>query len=86
MIVTLGGRFGGYGFYLLKGKPVFLYNFMDLERFRWESSDALAAGKHTLVFDFKYNGPASAKGEPASSQWTARRLRGSRLRTPFRSS
>src|SRR5262245_34618236 len=34
MIVTLGGRFGGYGFYLLKGKPVFLYNFVDLERFR----------------------------------------------------
>src|SRR5262249_47495883 len=25
MIVTQGGRFGGYGFYLLKGKPVFLY-------------------------------------------------------------
>ncbi len=24
MIVTQGGRFGGYGFYLLKGKPVFL--------------------------------------------------------------
>ena len=23
MIVTLGGRFGGYGLYLLKGKPVF---------------------------------------------------------------
>ena len=26
MIVTLGGRFGGYGLYLLKGKPVFVYN------------------------------------------------------------
>ena len=23
MILTSGGRFGGYGFYLLKGKPVF---------------------------------------------------------------
>ncbi len=33
MIVTEGGRFGGYGLYLLKGKPVFLYNFLDLERF-----------------------------------------------------
>ena len=36
MIVTLGGRFGGYGLYLLKGKPVFVYNLLDLERFRWE--------------------------------------------------
>ena len=57
MLATLGGRFGGYGFYLLKGKPVFLYNFLDLERFRWEGQQALAPGKHTLVFDFKYDGP-----------------------------
>jgi arylsulfatase len=30
MIVTDGGRFGGYGLYVLKGKPVFVYNFFDL--------------------------------------------------------
>jgi arylsulfatase len=62
MIATLGGRFGGYGLFLLKGKPVFVYNFLDLERFRWEGKDALAPGKHTLVFDFKYDGPGPAKG------------------------
>ena len=56
MIVTQGGRFGGYGFYLLKGKPVFLYNFFDVQRTRWEGSDALSPGKHTLEFDFKYDG------------------------------
>jgi arylsulfatase len=62
MVVTTGGKFAGYGLYLLKGKPVFLYNFMDLERFRWEGSDALAPGKHTIVFDFKSDGPGMAKG------------------------
>ncbi|WP_375781189.1 arylsulfatase [Bradyrhizobium sp. ma5] len=62
MIVTLGGRFGGYGLYLLKGKPVFVYNFADLERFRWEGKDALTPGKHTIVFDFKYDGPGFGKG------------------------
>ena len=62
MIVTDGGRFGGYGLYLLKGKPVFLYNFLALERFRWEGKDALTPGKHTIVFDFKYDGPGMAKG------------------------
>jgi Sulfatase len=62
MLATLGGRFGGYGLYLLKGKPVFLYNFLDLERFRWEGQQALAPGKHTLVFDFKYDGPGFGKG------------------------
>jgi arylsulfatase A-like enzyme len=62
MIVTLGGRFGGYGLYLLKGKPVFTYNGLDLKRFRWEGKTALKPGKHTLVFDFKYDGPGFGKG------------------------
>ncbi len=56
MIVTQGGRFGGYGFYLLKGKPVFLWNLVDLKRLRWEGPEALTPGKHTLEFDFKYDG------------------------------
>jgi len=56
MLVTQGGRFGGYGFYLLKGKPVFLYNFVDVQRTRWEGPDALPPGKHTVEFDFKYDG------------------------------
>jgi len=56
MIVTQGGRFGGYGFYLLKGKPVFVWNFFNLKRTRWEGPEALSPGKHTLEFDFKYSG------------------------------
>jgi arylsulfatase len=56
MILTSGGRFGGYGFYLLKGKPVFLWNMVDLNRIKWEGPDALAPGRHVLTFDFKYEG------------------------------
>ncbi len=44
-----------------RGRPVFVYNFLDLERFRWRGP-ALSAGKHTIVFDFKYDGPGPAKG------------------------
>jgi arylsulfatase len=62
MIATLGGRFGGYGLYLLKGKPVFLYNLLALARFRWEGQDALSSGKHTISFDFTYDGPGAGKG------------------------
>jgi arylsulfatase len=62
MLNTLGGRFGGYGLYLLKGKPVFTYNLLALERFRWEGPQALMPGKHTIVFDFKYDGPGLGKG------------------------
>ncbi len=56
VIVTEGGRFGGYGMYLLKGKPVFLWNLLDLKRVRWEGTETLAAGKHTIEYDFKYDG------------------------------
>ena len=62
MLVTQGGRFGGYGLYLLKGKPVFLYNLLALEKFRWEGQDALTPGKHTIVFTFKYDGGGPGKG------------------------
>jgi hypothetical protein len=42
---------------LLKdGKPVFLWNLVDLERIKWEGTEALAPGKHTVEFDFKYDG------------------------------
>lgn len=70
MIATMGGRFGGYALYLLKGKPVFVYNLLDLKRTRWEGGvgaedwlgRSLKAGKHTLAFDFKYDGPGLGKG------------------------
>jgi arylsulfatase len=56
MIVTQGGRFGGYGFYLLKSRPVFVWNLFDLKRVRWEGQTPLAAGNHTVEFDYKYDG------------------------------
>jgi arylsulfatase A-like enzyme len=49
-------------FHIGRGRPVFVYNFLDLERFRWEGLSSLDAGKHTIVFDFKYDGPGPAKG------------------------
>lgn len=55
IILTSGGRFAGYGFYLLKNKPVFLWNLIDLKRVKWEGP-ALAPGRHIIEFDFKYDG------------------------------
>jgi arylsulfatase A-like enzyme len=70
MIATMGGRFGGYALYLLKGKPVFVYNLLNLKRYRWEGGvgakdwlgRSLKPGKHTIVFEFKYDGPGFGKG------------------------
>jgi arylsulfatase A-like enzyme len=59
MLITQGGRFGGYGFYVLKNKPVFTWNLVDLKRVRWEGPE-LTPGKHLLEFDFKYAGMGAA--------------------------
>src|SRR4029078_604726 len=68
MIVTQGGRFGGYGLFLSKGvaglrrcKTVFLYNLLNLKRTIWAGPE-LSGGKHTIVFDFKSDGPGLGKG------------------------
>jgi arylsulfatase len=68
MIVTQGGRFGGYGLFLSKGefgvgrgKVVFLYNLLDLKRVTWEGPE-LEPGKHTIVFDYKLDGNSIGNG------------------------
>jgi arylsulfatase len=62
MLVTDGGRYGGYGFYLLKGKPVFTWNLIQLDIVKWQGKEALSPGKHRLEFDWKYDGPGLGKG------------------------
>jgi len=56
MMLTSGGRFGGYGFYLLKGVPVWTWNMVDLERIQWKGTAPLAPGRHTVAFSFTYDG------------------------------
>lgn len=67
MIVTEGGRFGGYGLFLSKGvagirrgKPVFIHNLLNLKRTVWAGPE-LDAGKHTIVFDYKPDEPGLGK-------------------------
>jgi arylsulfatase len=55
MIYNEGGRFFGYGLYLLKGRPTYTDNLLGLKRTKWQGP-ALSAGKHTIEFDFKYDG------------------------------
>ena len=41
---------------------MFTWNLLDLERVNWKGEASLAPGKHTLVFDWKYDGPGMGKG------------------------
>jgi len=62
VIVCQGGRFGGFSFYVKGGKPTFGYNYLGQESYSVTSSQALKPGKHTLVYDFKYDGDGRGKG------------------------
>ena len=64
VIITQGGRFGGWGLLLMDGKPEFDYAFSNHKehKYRVGAKDKLAAGKHTIKFDFQYEGRGYGKG------------------------
>jgi arylsulfatase len=64
VLVTQGGRFAGYALYLKDGKPTFTINLIGVDRPKWQAADALAPGKHVVVFDWKMDaqGLAVARG------------------------
>lgn len=62
MIVTHGGLTGGYGLYLQDGKPTFVYNYLDLDRYTVVGKDPLPKGKVKLVADFAYDGGGLGMG------------------------
>ncbi|MGH7787161.1 MAG: sulfatase-like hydrolase/transferase [Candidatus Binatia bacterium] len=66
MLVTQGGRFSGWGLYVLNGKPVFCYNLAGVERYCATGTDALTPGTHNVALDFKYDGPGLGKGGTAT--------------------
>jgi len=62
VILTQGGRFGGWSLYMKKGKPEFTYNFLGLERFVVAGSEKLGKGPFEVKFDFIYDGDGYGKG------------------------
>jgi len=63
VLVTQGGRFGGWGLLLRDGKPEFDYAYSNQQqhKYRVASIAKLAAGAHTIKFDFTYDGPGFGK-------------------------
>jgi arylsulfatase len=64
VLITQGGRFGGWGLLLTDGRPEFAYAFSNQgqHKYRVTSGDKLGAGHHTLKFAFDYDGPGYGKG------------------------
>ncbi len=66
VILTQGGRFGGWSLYMKDGKLEYTYNFLGLSRDTVASPKPLAAGKATVVLDFAYDGDGLGKGGVAT--------------------
>lgn len=62
VIVCQGGDFGGWTFYMMDGKPSYTYNWVGLEIYTITSTQKIAAGKHTLKFDFAHEGGRGGGG------------------------
>lgn len=62
VLLTQGGRFCGWGLYVLKGVPKFHYNVVGVTRYDVAGKEALKPGKHTIALDFKYDGGGLGKG------------------------
>jgi arylsulfatase len=62
VLVAAGGNVGGYALFVKDGMPIYEYNYFTVERFKVAGKDALTPGKHTLRFEFKYDGGGVGKG------------------------
>ena len=62
IIIAQGGSFGGWAFYVKDGIAAYDYNFLGMERYTVAASQKLTPGKHTILFDFAYDGGGIGKG------------------------
>ena len=62
IIISQGGAFAGWSFYLHDGKPKYCHNLAGLMRFYVEADTAVPAGTHQVRMEFAYDGGGLAKG------------------------
>jgi arylsulfatase len=88
VLITQGGRFSGWGLYVVEGKPVFHYNLAGVSRYEVMGSEPLQPGKHTIEVSFKYDGGGLGKGGTATMMVDGAKIAEGRIeRTlPFRMS
>jgi arylsulfatase A-like enzyme len=66
VLVTHGGRFGGYAFFVQAGRLHFVYNYLNQDRSTIDSTAAIPAGKVTLGYEFAYDGGGLGRGGTGS--------------------
>jgi hypothetical protein len=55
VLVSQGGKFGGWALYVLNGKLAYTYNIFGMERYTIHADTALTGGEHRVGVDFDYD-------------------------------
>ena len=76
VILTQGGRFGGWSLYMKDGLPIYTYNF--LERFTVAADKPIPA-VWTIVMDFDYDGDGLGKGGDATITVNGKKVASGRI-------
>jgi arylsulfatase len=81
VLATQGGRFGGWGLLLMDGRPEFAYAYSNQEqhKYRITVDEKLPAGKHTIHFDFKYDGSGYGNGGTGTLKVDAKQVAQGRI-------
>jgi arylsulfatase len=66
VLLTQGGRFGGWSLYMKDSIPAYTYNFLGLSRNTVMGETPISPGKAVIVLDFKYDGDGPGKGGMAT--------------------
>ena len=62
VILTQGGKFGGWALYMDDGKPAYTYNWFGLERYTIASPKAINKPNAEIKLQFDYDGGGTGKG------------------------
>jgi len=79
VILTQGGRFGGWSLYMKDGRPIYTYNFLGLERFTVAADKPIPPGPATIVMDFDYDGDGLGKGGDATITVNGKKVASGRI-------
>ena len=61
-MIAEAGRFGGWSLYMKSGQVHHVYNFGGVQRTVVSSPEKMAPGRHTVQYEFVYDGGAPGSG------------------------
>ena len=62
VIISQGGRFGGWSVYCVDGRICYVYNYFNLAHYTVRAPQPLPAGRHGIRIEFEYDGGGNGLG------------------------